>query len=393
MGIVSVIRFLKNYVEFEGEGGFSERFINLCSMNNIFVWDIAFTNNRLKAKVRASDYIKLRKIARRSGVKLFLTEKHGLYFNLKKHNERVGLLIGAAIFTVFFSFMSSFIWSVEVSGNLTVPKENVIDMAEELGLFVGTYKPFFNETKAANTLAKNSDDILSWAAINIKGSKAVIEVREQKKSIKEEKDKTPCNLVADFDGTLISVDVFGGIGMVRAGTGVKKGDLLISGVFENDDKSVSFISAEGKISALHTKTESISFNKTTSVANYINSSKHKTLFIFGIDIPLGLNLSAKNCDKFYDDHYLQYNGVRLPIGLKTTLNIKGEKKQRNEKQVFLSSCEKFSNLLYNDNKNTNILKETIKITNTENSYVFSADIKCIDFIGEKQIIRINNENN
>ena len=87
------------------------------------------------------------------------------------------------------------------------------------------------------------------AAVNIDGSKAVIEVRESVPVPEIADTSTPCNIVAAEDGIITKIQLFRGQEEIKTGSAVLKGDLLISGVKTNLDKSETLVCADGKIFA------------------------------------------------------------------------------------------------------------------------------------------------
>lgn len=389
MKSIDVLRYLTGYVIFKGTGGFTERFINLCNVNGIIVRNVVFSDNFFTAECNVKDYKKLRHIAKNSGVRLYLKGKSGLIFDIKEKKERKGLLFGLMFFFLFFLIMSNFVWTVDIEGNVLVPKEEILDLGKKYGIYVGTYKPKFDETSAANTLAMESNGLFDWAAINIKGSRAVIEVREQKESIRSSDREIPSNLVADFDGIIISAEIFSGTGCVTEGMGVGKGDLLISGAEENEDLSVSFVKAKGKIICEREKNLSVLYNSNTKTNKFIKPKKNVSLYLFGIKIPLMPSLS-KGKPFFADEYYLSYNGTRLPVGIIYRTYYSSEKSTRNRNMHFLSSLESFSasSLVYN--RNTKILSSAPKIERVTNGIVITCRWKCLDFLGKSQKIIIEN---
>ena len=389
MNAVNILRFIKGYVVFTGIGGFTERFINLCSLSGILIWDVSFSEGKLSAKCRSSDYRKLRSISRKSGVKISFQSRHGIFSELQKRNQRKGLLVGALFFVIYFAFMSNFIWSINAENTDAYPKEDLLTAAEKEGLKIGTYKPLFDETAAANRIAQSNTDKLSWAAINIKGSRAVIEVREQKKSIKETVASPPCNIVSDSDGVIISAEVFSGIGNVTSGIAVQKGDLLISGALLNEDFSVSFIEAKGRITAERTKNFSMKFRKNVNVSTFVDTEKYVILNLFGLDFKVK-GVFKKDKQSFTESDILSYNEVTLPLKYTVKTIYSTEKAKRSEAEFFLSAVEEFSNESYKLNKNTLLLSESFSVNQSEDTLFFSNNWKCIDFIGQKQEIIIEN---
>lgn len=56
MLFIKLIRFLCGYVRFRAKGGFPERFINLCSKENIPLWDISGSKGEMYAKTTIRGY-------------------------------------------------------------------------------------------------------------------------------------------------------------------------------------------------------------------------------------------------------------------------------------------------------------------------------------------------
>ena len=389
LNFISFLRYLKGYVTFTGDGGFTERFFNLASKNGIYFWDACCPENKIIAKCNLNDYKQLRHIAKKSGVRLSLTGRYGLIFDLKKKKYRKGLLFGVLFFLVFFAVMSRFVWTVDVVGNVLIPKEDILILAERYGLHVGTYKTTFDEVKAANTMAKDSDGVFSWAAFNIKGSRAVIEIREQRKSIKDNERHFPANLVADFDGVIVTAQNFSGTIQISEGMGVRKGDLLISGVEDNEDFSVSFVEADGRVIAEREKIYAMRFYKSKKVSKITESQKSVSLYIFGFRMPLQpFSTERKQFSEYAS--YLSYNGVRLPLGIITRTYYNTEQTKRIEKHLFLSSLEEYSEGAYKFNRNTFLISESPSLTQTDSEIIIKNNWICLDFIGEKQEIIIEN---
>ena len=85
MFLIKLTNFLYGYIEFRAEGGFPERFINLCSVNEIFVWDIRHEKDCFFGCMGIDDYKKIKNIAQKSGTKIRVEKKVGLPFFINKN--------------------------------------------------------------------------------------------------------------------------------------------------------------------------------------------------------------------------------------------------------------------------------------------------------------------
>ena len=389
MNPIYILRYIKGYVTFTAKGGFTERFINLCSINGILLWDTSYSDNILRSKCQIKSISKLRKAAKNSGVILRFTDSYGLYNDLKKQKDRLGLLIGAVFFVVFYTLMSCFVWTIDVSGNNTIPYDEIIEKADLCGLHIGTFKPLFDETAAANLLSSDSNGEISWCAFNIKGSRALIEIREQKASLKDDNIIEPCNIISDSDGIILSIEVYEGVGEVNEGDAVNEGDLLINGVNDNEDYSILFVEADGKITAETDKSFGLRFNK-SALCRKITSSDDRLIFnVFSISLPTEA-IHRNNFSSFSHCVNLDFNDVVLPVSVTVETAFETEETKRSETELTLSSVEKYSYEARKFNSNSILLTENPTIYISDSEIIIENQWKTISFIGEKQKISIEN---
>ena len=385
MNPVLFLRYLKGYVSFTAEGGFTERFINLCTANNIILWDTLYSDNVLRSKCYAKNICELRKTARKSGVNLQFQDSYGFNKDIRKQKHKIGLFAGTLFYILFFGLMSCFVWTVEVNGNTSMPTETIIEMAESTGLRVGLFKPSFDEFSAANSLSQNYSDKIAWCAFNIKGSKAVIEIREQKKSIKDRGEKEPCNIISDSSGIILDFEIYEGISDITVGNAVKKGDLLINGVSDNEDLSTLFVEADGKIAALNSRSFALKFSKTAKCRKITSTKKLYEVNIFTLRLPL---IIKTNSYTFEHEEKLIFNKTVLPASIKIKTTYKTDSADRDKKKDLLSSLEKFSYEARKYNLNALLLEENPNFYETENEIIVENYWKTIAFIGKKQKISL-----
>ncbi|MCM1544636.1 MAG: sporulation protein YqfD, partial [Ruminococcus sp.] len=315
MFIIEFFRRIFGYVTFCASGGFGERFINLCASQSIEIRNIEICKNSIIADTKVKNYQRLRHIARKSGMTIRATKKHGLPFFCNKHKNRIGLLIGAVFFAAFMSIMSLFIWNVETVGSEKISSSEILGAVEEFGLKKGAFSAKVNEEEIVRQVMMKMSGKLSWMAVNIKGCHAVVEVRDYEPRPDDETYTDPCNIIADFDGLILSMDIYNGKKANYEGNGVSNGDLLISGIVENRDTSSQFMEARGEITALHNdeiKTETSAVNE---MKIYKKIKAVSSLKFFWLKIPLGFFAADKAFDEFVTEEYVNYGDCELPLGI------------------------------------------------------------------------------
>lgn len=309
--IIEALRAVTGYVEFEVCGGFAERFINLCSIDGILLWNVQNDGAKVKAFTSTDGFSRIQRAVNNSGMVLFSSRERGLPQFVKRHKLRLGAALGAALCIAFIVFMSSLVWSVEIVGNKTVKASDLTEHAACIGIKPGAFKRNIDAKRAASLIVLNNNG-LAWAAVNIFGGKAVIEVREVVPEIAGD-NKTPCNVIASKPGQIIKIEVYSGTGAVAENAAVADGDLLISGITENKNGSEGIGHASGRVLA---KTENVLSSETaltfeTEICTKISELSYLRFFVFDIPlnaVPAGEAAGARTQN-------IKAHGESLPLGI------------------------------------------------------------------------------
>ncbi|HZK18225.1 MAG TPA: sporulation protein YqfD, partial [Clostridia bacterium] len=168
----------------------------------------------------------LRHIARKTKVHFYITEKKGLPFVFSRLKRRKALVAGACLFMFALYLLSSFIWTVEVTGNVAVKKGELLSAANEAGLGRGSLKWYVSIEKTEEYILEEFDAI-SWVGVDIKGTHATIEIAEKK--LPPVEPTGPSNIIAKKTGLIKEILVLSGQPVVEEGDTVGRGQILISG--------------------------------------------------------------------------------------------------------------------------------------------------------------------
>lgn len=387
MFIIKIIRYLFGYVNFRAFGGFSDRFLNLCTNNGIPLWNIKNVKGNISASTTINGYLSIRSSARKSGMKLKVLEKKGLVFFLKRNKIRVGILIGATIFACITIILSQFIWSVSLIGNVELEQDYLLNAFEKYGIKVGAAIKVLDDEDIAQNVVSEIER-LSWASVNRKGTSVVIEVREKTVAPESYDNDTPTNLIASEDGVILSIDSLYGVEEVKPGSAVTKGDLLIGGIIAHADGKESFVHADGYVKA-SVKYKQVFIGDDFYTYNQVSEKKRKCLFFFGLKIPLGTSVG----DNFFTKHnsFLETENMLLPLGIITEYSaefsdeaIKLNDETKDKLALWDSACYVNKLLDYC------IIKDS-HITKNGRSFTFYGE--CEREIGELQEIYVKNGDN
>lgn len=329
--MIRVLRLLKGYVEFCAEGGFPERFINLCNIRGINLWNVKNDGVKVTAFTTEREFRELQIPAENSGMSLEIIKTSGLKAFAKRHKWRCGAVLGIALVFCFWIFMSGFIWEVEVLATDGVNAEAFTESLADYGVKIGARKSEIDIIQVQNQLMNEYSELL-WVSLNIFGGKAQVEMSEfiEQKEITD--TKAPINIVAKKKGEIVLVKGYNGENEVKEGDNVTKGSLLISGVVENFDGTEYFTHARGEVFA---RTEN-NIKKICICKNKITATQRADsgyyLYVFSLKIPLGLK--AKGEFSAESERLLKSGGTELPFGV-----IREDNLSFTEKTVELSSEE------------------------------------------------------
>lgn len=311
--IIDILRLVFGFVEFEAKGGFPERFLNLCTINGITLWQVQNDGVKVKACTSIKGYKSIRKSARNSGMKVKVLRKRGFPFLIKNNRARAGVLVGLLLVISSLALSSCMLWNIEVKGNEKIKSEILMESLNNNGVKIGVFKSKLDTIEIQNKLLDEYKD-LSWVSINIFGTKAVLEVKENSEKPQIEDATTPMNIIAKKDGQIVLVEGHKGTNEVKEGDVVVKGDLLISGITINADGSEKTVHATGKVFA-KTITNIYGDSETSINGNVLKTSGNKYyLYVLGGEIPLFLKCKG---EKLYSaESLLKSTSGQLPFGIK-----------------------------------------------------------------------------
>lgn len=382
--VLYLLRLLVGYVSFTARGGFPERFINLCRQNRIDLWNLKSKDSVLFACTDSYGYKKIRSCARKSGMKLKISKKHGLPFFLHRHSRRIGILVGAVFCIAVFMLLSTRIWRIDVVGNERVPTERILEVFGDMGVKIGTPIESVTEWSVEQGAASAIPEIL-WVNINLMGTSAQIEVMETVENKEHKESDTPANIVASRDGQIVYLRPFRGSQEKKIGTGVAKGDLLISGTVELADLSTDICRADGYVVArtLHKVDASVSTKITVSSEEEQRKSYAAEILTFRV--PLG-----KQIDGFEEKSSLFVNGAILPFAFcKTTVSGYVEKEEVLEKEeALLMARLEYSEKCAEEFRYMKIEDAKINEKITENGCEITGEFTVLENIGKIQPIEV-----
>ena len=160
---------------------------------------------------------------------------------------RPGALVGALLALALILLSQSFLWDIRVRGNERMTTAEVLSELRACGLFTGTYLPGLDVPALENRVLIASDGI-AWISVNLSGTVAEVQVVEGIQRPPKE-PTAPANLVASADGQIELLQVYRGQSVVKVGQAVRRGELLISGIYDSSLEGYRLTRAAGEVLA------------------------------------------------------------------------------------------------------------------------------------------------
>jgi len=380
MLVLKLFRFLFGYITFSAKGGFPERFLNLCRINKINLWNLKSENSVIFACADCAGYKKIRSIARKSGMKVRIKSKHGLPFFLNSHSHRVGIIAGICLCVAVISILSTRIWSVDVTGNVRVPAEKITGVFENLGIKKGV--PADNiDIKSVEIEALRQLPEISWLNINIDGSAARIEVRETEEIKEKNESNEPSDIVASRDGQIVILRPFNGTQEQKIGNAVLKGDLLISGIAENKDLTVTFCRASGYVVARTNRKISARQESKINARRITDTKTDYILNFLVFTIPFGRISDGTYREKAE----IVINGVTLPVSLIKCREIMYEDSEviLNKNQAAMLATLNFFEDCTTEFRYLKTESGKITVNQTKSGCTLDGEFVCLENIGKE----------
>lgn len=307
---------LKDYCSITVEGKNLYVFINAVRQSAIICIEQHCTHNVFCCQVRRTDLNAFQHLADTHGMTLEIEKKKSIQGIFRRYHLRFGLTAGMLIGACVIFWQSNVVETIEVQGNSGVSTDAILNVLEKEGVSYGTWIAEIDMTHCEHTVRSMIPDI-AWCGIRHTGNRLVVEVTEITQPPDMLQERTPCNIVSQYDAQITDVEVYSGHLQRMIGDGVAAGDLLVSGIHEGVNGQTTFRHALASITGIYTQEiELTEYFQNSETAPTGRSTTQQWLRLFGLKIPLGFNkityAEYKIAETTTDFSFLTF---RLPCGI------------------------------------------------------------------------------
>lgn len=386
------INYIIGYVNIKIESYFIERFINICISKKIFLWNIERKKSTiLYANISIKDYKRLKEIAKKTKSRVKIEDKKGLPFILHKYRKRKIFIGFFILILIGLIATSNFIWNIDIKGNDNISKEEIIEILNQNGFKIGINKNKIDTDFIINKIRLQRDDI-AWVGINMKGTNAIVEIKEANKAPEIIDENEYCNIISNKNASITKINVQNGTAAVSVGDIVKEGDILVKGYMEGKYTGIRYVHSTADIEAKvwYSKKEKFYLNQEIQVPTGATEQKY-TLNLNNLKINLYKTLSKfQNYDTINESKKLMlFSNFYLPIEIIKTTNYEYEMQSKTytEEELTEIATKQLEETLEQEIENkSNILNKQVNVYPNEGYIEVEVIYEVLENIGIKEKI-------
>ncbi len=394
MCITDIPAFFKGSVTIEAEGLFLERFLNICMRRGIFLSNVKREGtDRLSAKIGIGGFREIRPIAKKTKTRVRIRTREGMPFLIRRYKKRRVAIAGIVLFLGILWYLSSHIMGIDIVGNERLTTAEIEHELKSFGLYRGTPTHRIDRRLLQNQMMTKVDD-LAWIGINIKGSRAYIEVKERLDTRQTFDDDVPCNIIAGRNGIIKGLEIRSGQTVVKLNDMVEKGDLLVSGAMDSGVVGIRYAHSKGAVYAETVYKKSRTYPLTFEEKQYTGRTVTKrSLGAFGQRFRLYLKDSSpfEYCDKVSEVQNYHLGGFKnlyFEAGKDVYHEYIPQKKTRTVQQaVSLGGKELAEELQKEFSERVKIISKNVTFSQTDqNTVEVTAELVCHEDIAQQSAI-------
>lgn len=251
-----------------------------------------------------------------------------IIYAVRRLIRRPGLIVGFLAVLFVISYLRNIVIRFDIKNENEKIQTDIMNVLHEEGVSVGSYIPDIDLVVVERALKQRVEGI-SWAGITRKGNSLIIDVVENIPEPTGSFSRFPTNLIAKENATVEKVMLLDGQLKTVIGSGVRKGDIIISGTVETRKSSWNEGKETVETSVRYTRSMGIvegSFERTVVFEQKFddiikkdtgNVYKQNYLHLFSADIPLFFKAKIGSFTTQSELSTASVFGYNLPFGIKS----------------------------------------------------------------------------
>ena len=329
---------------------------------------------------------RLSEICKAQNISVSVRSISGLPHLWASYRMRLGIWIGLIISLALIVAGSGVLWQVRVYGNERLSDDEVRDLLSTYGVSAGANISGLDTDNIRARVAMESDEI-AWIAINIRGTVAQVQIREEEKPpTVAETEGDGVNLVASRDALILGYELVAGEAVAQVGSTVKEGELLVSGLVESKRFGWRALKANGRVWAQTQRHFSVSIPYEYTVSVPVEREiLEVSLIFFSKEQKLFKNSGnhSENCDKIKLVRYVYSSPEHtIPLGFSTVSRMITEESVQTHSAAQARELAYFelNRLIAAEGEGVRIVRKEISETEGEKAFTLECTLVCTEDI-------------
>ena len=247
--MLKLFYFFGGYLWIRVSGGGASRFINLCGIRHMMLWNIKKEDDSYTMCISLKSFFEMKDIVRKTSTRVVVLKRIGLPFLMSGVKKRWFFPAFLVVVAVLFLLSQLLLWNIHIQGNESISEESILLFLEEHHVKKGILLKEVDTELLEKEMRKTFSSI-TWISVYLDGNSLTLTLKESDKPIPEEnadaekqhkegflEEETGMDICANKAGTVVSIVTRTGTPVVQAGDEVVVGDVLIRGsveIFDNE---------------------------------------------------------------------------------------------------------------------------------------------------------------
>lgn len=291
------------------------KFIDALNKSPIQFYSLNIRRGRLSGFIRCSDINRLTALAEEQHLTVEIAAKKGLYYVTRGYHLRFGAVIGFILAIFMTGFFSDRTAVIEIGGCVNIPEQRILDHLKSEGIYIGSDLSK-TDLRAAERHILIMDKDIAWIGIRRTGSRVLAEIQEIDTKPPMTDSAAPRNIIAARDAQIKSVRILQGQLIPIVGDGVKKGDILVSGVVDTKYGRNYYVHSQGQITGVYTEKMTFSAELCSEERICTGEIEKKALSLFGKRFVYFSEGDTPSDHEYYEEEFpLKIGKIVLPVSI------------------------------------------------------------------------------
>lgn len=309
-------------VKFKISGSSVSKLLNKLLDSRIKCQNIIISNDTITGQTSITEWNSIILLCDELDMDIESVNKSGFVLKLNWLWHRKGIIVGFILGLIMIMLLSNILLRIRVKGGNDDVNQKLLNYIQYKNISYGQFLPDIDTFSLELEMLQEFNEI-AWVGIYRTGGTLNIDVVEADEKPPFSQRRLPSDLIASHEGKIVKVQVYGGQLLTPVGSGVHKGQVLVSGEVEFSETQSKLYRSTGSIYAEYTETVPFycPFEDIRKVETKNNEDRYYLNF-FELDLPLSFAKKEKGQYETKEKSIkLSFLGIEIPLSFKKVEHI------------------------------------------------------------------------